>query len=462
MSQRVSVVVANYNGELLLPDLLDSLEAQSVRPDEVIVVDNASQDFSRELVRSRGASVRLVELERNLGAAEARNVGTAAAAGDVLVFVDNDSVADVDWIREGLAALDRHPGWGAVGSLVGYHANRDVLNGCGADLNRSLFGRDHGFGRPAAACAFREDVCLYAMSNGLFVRRQAAQAVGAWDSAIFYYYEDTDYCLRLWLEGFEVGVAPAAMLSHKLSISPSGAPPQKVYLNERHRIRLALKHLSLPELARWAFHELTGPGGGPRVLPLPSVLRMWAYNLAHLPSVLRFRRRYAGRIPAPAWRPLLAPDWGPRELPLHNFRPAIAACCPRDRIEAAIDGELWRYGAHPPELFGHGTTAQWLDGDAAIDVLLSGPCRRLAARLYAPPSPVALQVHLRLEDRGGRAVWRDELRLTREGWTQPDWDCDLPAGRYRLFVQGNARLVSAGGLRRRLLVAYTRFCFGGD
>src|SRR5262249_21280941 len=123
VSARVSVVVANYNGEALLPDLLDSLAAQSVPPEEVIVVDNASTDFSRELVRERGGCVRLLELERNLGAAQARSVGSAAASGDVFAFVDNDSIAHTDWTREALAALERHPGWGAVGSLVYYHAN---------------------------------------------------------------------------------------------------------------------------------------------------------------------------------------------------------------------------------------------------------------------------------------------------------------------------------------------------
>src|SRR5262249_50862094 len=272
--------------------------------------------------------------------------------------------------------------------------------------------------------------------------------------AIFYYYEDTDYCLRLWLEGFEVGVAPSSVLSHKLSISPGGTPPLKAYLNERHRIRLALKHLPAAELARWCLHRLKGRGGGPRLLPLRSVLPLWAYNLAHLPGVLRFRRRYRVGLGNAPWHSLLEPDWGPRELPLPNFRPAAVACCPRDRIEAAIDGELWRYGAHAPESFGPGTTAQWLDGDSAIDVFLSGRCRQLCARLYAPQSPTSATVYLRIEDSGGRTAWRGELQLAREGWLQPEWDCDLPAGRCRLFVAGSSRLVSAGGLRRRLLVAY--------
>jgi GT2 family glycosyltransferase len=447
-----SVIVVNRDGEDVLPALLDSLAAQSLPPLEVIVVDNGSQDFSHEVLRRRGNSVQLIALEKNVGASQARNLGTAAARGEVLVFVDNDSVADPDWLREGCAALERHPDWGAAGSRVHLHANRDVLNGCGADFNRSLHGRDHGFGRPAASWQFREDVSLYAMSNGLFVRRAAAEAVGRWDPAFFYYYEDTDFCLRLWRAGLPVGVTPLARLDHKLAASVGKASPAKAYLTERHRVRLGLKHLRASEWMLWLAHELKHRSGGARQLPLRAIPRLWAYNAAHLPSVLAFRRHDRRLQRSRQWHRLVDPSWGPRELSLHNLRPAPSGCRPRDRVEATLNGEDWRYGVHATtHVAGRG--AQWIDGDAAIDLELTAAARRVTAHVFVPEAARG-SAHLRLEHEN-RVAWRGELPLDDSGWRQPTWEADLGPGSYRLFVQGEPHLSHDN---RRQLVAYSRIC----
>ena len=86
---RLSIIIPAYNEENYLPATLDAINA--ARPDdaELIVVDNASTDSTRQIAEARGATV-ITEIEHNIG--KVRNAGAASATGDVLVFIDADSI----------------------------------------------------------------------------------------------------------------------------------------------------------------------------------------------------------------------------------------------------------------------------------------------------------------------------------------------------------------------------------
>ena len=87
---KLSIIIPAYNEENYLPATLDAINAALTgEAGEVIVVDNASTDATRELAVARGAKV-VTETERNIG--EVRNTGAGAASGDVLVFIDADSI----------------------------------------------------------------------------------------------------------------------------------------------------------------------------------------------------------------------------------------------------------------------------------------------------------------------------------------------------------------------------------
>ena len=85
----LSAVVVNWNGQDYLPACLDALLAQDPAPDEVIVVDNHSDDRSREVVAEQYPQVRLVDTGRNGGPCHARNVGAQHASHEKVLFVDN-------------------------------------------------------------------------------------------------------------------------------------------------------------------------------------------------------------------------------------------------------------------------------------------------------------------------------------------------------------------------------------
>src|SRR4051794_21052615 len=87
---RVSLIVPTYNGAHLMPVCLDAIAAQSRRPDETVVVDDASTDDTAGLLAARYPWVRVVRLETNRGFAGAVNVGIRATRGEVAVLLNND------------------------------------------------------------------------------------------------------------------------------------------------------------------------------------------------------------------------------------------------------------------------------------------------------------------------------------------------------------------------------------
>ena len=87
-----SVVITCHNQRKFIADAIQSAISQIYESREVIVVDDASSDGSDSVLKSYGEMIRLISLERNQGASEARNAGTAVARGNYIVYLDGDDL----------------------------------------------------------------------------------------------------------------------------------------------------------------------------------------------------------------------------------------------------------------------------------------------------------------------------------------------------------------------------------
>ncbi|MBY0229825.1 MAG: glycosyltransferase [Gemmataceae bacterium] len=91
-THRASLIIATYNRGTRIAPTLDSVLAQTARPEETLVVDDCSPDRTGDWVAQHYPAARVVRPERNGGTSAARNFGAKAAAGDVLVFLDHDDL----------------------------------------------------------------------------------------------------------------------------------------------------------------------------------------------------------------------------------------------------------------------------------------------------------------------------------------------------------------------------------
>jgi glycosyltransferase involved in cell wall biosynthesis len=112
VSPRTSVIIRNFNRSRCVSRAIDSALLQSDSDLEIVVVDDASTDDSVELIRSRYAAspgVRLIEVDANVGAGEAANIGLEAANGEYLAFLDSDDEWLPNFLEAHIAALQSRP-----------------------------------------------------------------------------------------------------------------------------------------------------------------------------------------------------------------------------------------------------------------------------------------------------------------------------------------------------------------
>ncbi|MCP9981843.1 glycosyltransferase family 2 protein [Actinomadura madurae] len=108
----VSLIVPCYNAAKTLRPCLEAVLAQTRRPDEIVVVDDASGDGSAAIAAAQGC--RVVRLPENRGVSAARNAGVAATTGDVVFFLDSDVALRPDAVENALRVLDDDPERGCV------------------------------------------------------------------------------------------------------------------------------------------------------------------------------------------------------------------------------------------------------------------------------------------------------------------------------------------------------------
>lgn len=285
-----SVAVINYNGRRYLEELLGSLELQTRRPLETLLVDNASRDGSAAYVEREFPWVRVLPQTRNLGFSRAANLAAETARGTWLALLNTDLRLEPDWLAELVAAGEADPAVAAVSSKLRLYDRPHRLNGVGGCMNRLGYTWDRGMGEEDRGQYDESREVLFACAGAALFHRAHFREAGGFDSRFFMYHEDVDLCWRLWLRGFRVVTAPRAVAYHHLSASTRedrGLLWREI-LGERHNIRALLKNFQGANLVR-ALRDLVALRQPPR--------RKWAqlgnlaWNLRWLPETLWLRRR---------------------------------------------------------------------------------------------------------------------------------------------------------------------------
>jgi GT2 family glycosyltransferase len=246
--RRITVVVVTWQGANLLASCLDSLVAQTV-DHNVLVVDNASADGSADQLRQR-AGIRVIRSTENLGFAGGAQLGLEEARTEFVALLNDDAVAEPTWLAALLGAADDHPEAAAITSLLlltGEGSPR--VNNAGVVLLPSLYGADRAFGRPPSEVA--EPVEVFGFSGGAaLVRRDAALAVGGFPSRFFLYYEDTDLSWRLRLAGWSICYEPTAVVHHRHAASSDPTSRLFAFHNERNRLLMVARCAAFPSAMR--------------------------------------------------------------------------------------------------------------------------------------------------------------------------------------------------------------------
>ena len=188
--ESLSVVVTTYDRRELLGECLAALEAQTRRPDEVVVVDDASPADDASWARARFPWAQALRLERNLGHAGAAAAGLARARGELVALLNNDTAPDPDWCEQ--AALPfADPGVGSVATRLVLYDEPCRIDSAGDAYTvvGGAYKRLEGLQDPDERTP---RTTFSACAAAVVYRRASLEACGGFDPLLTAYYDDVD------------------------------------------------------------------------------------------------------------------------------------------------------------------------------------------------------------------------------------------------------------------------------
>jgi GT2 family glycosyltransferase len=226
----VSVTIVTWNSESYLSECFASLEQQDYPELEVSIVDNASTDGTRALLRAVESRWRVIYNSTNIGFAAGQNQAIRASAGKWVLCLNADVVLSLDFVSQLVKAAEGHPYVGAIcGKLLRWDPaaeqhKTNIIDSTGVyftrnmrHLDRGAEETDHGqydrvqyvFGASGAAAMFRRDFIEGVSVEGEF-----------FDEEFFAFREDADLAWRAQVMGWKCLYTPAAVAWHVRRVTP--------------------------------------------------------------------------------------------------------------------------------------------------------------------------------------------------------------------------------------------------
>lgn len=249
----VSIIIVNYNSTRLLIKCLEHLSAQTVLPDQVFVVDNASSDGFHDMT-GFPLDVTVIPQVQNIGFAGANNRALARCTTPLVVLLNPDAFPDPDWLEKMLAAASACPECAMFGSRLVSSDNSRLLDGDGDQYHVSgiVWRAGHGFEFKAEQSPWEIfSPCAAAAMYKADVLHQA----GGFDEEFFCYLEDVDLGFRLRLSGHHCLQVPDAVVRHMGSATSGGQQSDfAVYHGHRNLVWTFVKNM--PGALFWIFLPL--------------------------------------------------------------------------------------------------------------------------------------------------------------------------------------------------------------
>lgn len=290
----VGIVISNYNGWQDTVQCLESLQKQTYRDFEIILLDDAStNDSVQQLQKHLPENTVFLPQEANSGFAAVNNVGMRRALADGcdwVLLLNNDTVVAPDFLE----TLLRETPAGAVSCpKMLFLDPPDEIWFAGGELDRATGKVKHlgGHEKDGPAFAEKKQVSFITFCCVL-LPRQVVEEVGFLDETLFMYCEDVDYCIRLADAGVPLWFLPDARIWHKAGGSAGGMlsvyyiTRNTLYLTCKGKSALQIRAKTLPVLisgaARYALTKLLGRKKGRSYGAFRGALDFWRGRMGRM------------------------------------------------------------------------------------------------------------------------------------------------------------------------------------
>ncbi len=224
---RLSVAIVNWNANDLLEKCIRSIEKHPPTIDyEIIVVDNASEEFKNREFERRFPSVKLIANEENAGYARGNNQAIEASTGDYILLLNPDTEVTEDALDQLLQFMESHENAAAVGPklvcMTG-ELDRSVRSfPAPGPIAWEFLGLSRLFPRSEVLGAYRMTCFKYdktarvdqPMGSCLMISRRAIDRVGLMDEQFPIFFNEVDWLYRAKQMGYEAYFTPNATVIH--------------------------------------------------------------------------------------------------------------------------------------------------------------------------------------------------------------------------------------------------------
>ncbi len=242
----VSILIVNWNGKVHLETCLLSLFKITYKNTEVVVVDQGSTDGSREFISKKYPNVKLVELDENFGFARGNNIGLEYVKGELVLLLNNDTLVEPGFL-EPLVSRSQNKKVAIIQPKICFWNKRQIQS-TGSFMTTTGFLFHRGYGADIKKYNDQDEIFS---ANGacMLVKTNIARKLGLFDNDYFAYFEETDFCWRVWLSGYLVSYEPSSLVYHKGGqTAKTFASAHVQYLSFRNRIYTILKNMSFKYL----------------------------------------------------------------------------------------------------------------------------------------------------------------------------------------------------------------------
>lgn len=236
--QLVSIIIVNYNGKKWLKNCFDSIAKQTYRNFETVLVDNGSTDASVDYIKKYYPDVRLVINQINIGFGAANNLAVKSAQGEIIFFLNNDTILEKSTLEILLQCKKDH-NYHILGPKIVNYEGKEIYRNHNLSIDVTGYIGD-------STKTFYVDGCALMIGKDDFV------SLEGFDEKYFMYSEEIDLCWRAHLYGMKVGVCHEAKIKH-IGGGTGGStlfhhrgkhevPLQRRYEVEKNNLRNVLKN----------------------------------------------------------------------------------------------------------------------------------------------------------------------------------------------------------------------------
>ena len=242
----VSIIIPTYNRKEKLVNLIESIFQNDYPKEkiEIIVVDDASTDNTKEYVNKMFPQVKVIRNNEEKLLAESRNIGIRASKGKYLLIIDDDNVIDKNTIKELVNYMEKHPQTGVAGPIMYFLSDPKRIWCAGVKRNYwTTMTKLIGFNTIDNG-QYKEPYPTEDFPNAFMIRTEVIEKVGLFNSKLFpIHYDEADFCNRARRAKYQVKVVPSAKIWHDIPLPQTSRAltlhlksPLRAYYATRNRI----------------------------------------------------------------------------------------------------------------------------------------------------------------------------------------------------------------------------------